>query len=254
MANSADPSPRVIRGGRWLGPVIVTLAGGAVLAGCVSTEQKSAWAHIEDARIIASQNPTLVAHAGRGVRVARIALLQTGTRLAIAVGLDNTTGHALNDLPISVGLLGPNGERTYLNRAAGLDYFKNHVAEIPAQSAVVWVFTGQRPRSPAGRPFAVIGSRPVVPVTVHSIPNVRALLAAGSGTGRGQVRVRVTNLSSIPQPQLQVYAFAVSDGRYRAAGSATIANLSTGSTSTTRVTLVGHEGARLYLEALPTLF
>ena len=65
----------------------------------------------------------------------------------------------------------------------------------------------------------------------------------------------VTNVSSIPQTQLQVYGVALDHGRYTAAGSATIAALGTGTSTTTQLHLVGRQGAgQVRLEVLPTLF
>ncbi|HEY2260020.1 MAG TPA: hypothetical protein VGH45_09920, partial [Solirubrobacteraceae bacterium] len=101
-------------------------------AGCVSTEQKATWAHLQDARIIATQKPTIVTRANDEVRVTGVELLHSGGRVAIVVGLRNTTSRAVNDIPISVGLRGRRGIRVYLNRAPGLDYFKTHVGVIAA--------------------------------------------------------------------------------------------------------------------------
>jgi hypothetical protein len=230
---------------------------GVALGGCVSTEQKATWAHIENARIIASQSSTVVRRAGHEVKVTRVTLLRAGRLIAVAVGLHNTTSHAVNDVPVSVGLRGPDGGRVYLNRARGLNYFKTHVAVIAARRSLTWIFTGRRPHSLSGRPFAVAGEESVTPITVaRTIPQLRAVL---SGTrplsDRAAVRVSVTNSSSIPQIGLQVYALAGDSGRYSAAGSVTVAKLGTGQTTTTRIEMVGHlHGARIELEALPTLF
>jgi hypothetical protein len=237
----------------WLAAGVLGL--GVTVSGCVSSEQKSVWAHIQDARIIASQSPLIVRHPSHEVAVTRVALLRTGTRIAIAVGLRNTTSHAINDVPISVGLRAKGGARVYLNRASGLDYFKTHVAEIPAGGATTWVFTAHRARTLAGRPFAVAGNQTLPRITVaRSIPSVRVVLASAPA-GKDGIPITVTNLSSVPQSEFPVYALALSAGRYTAAGSTTIPALGTGSSTTTRVGLVGRlRGARVALEALPTLF
>jgi hypothetical protein len=237
------------------------VALGLVASGCVSTQQKATWAHIEAARIIASQSSTVVRQAGSEVRVTRVAALHEGDRLAIAVDLRNVTGHALNDVPISVGLRSARGARVYLNRAAGLDYFKAHVAVIPARGSVTWVFTGHRPRhtrSRGGRPFAVVGDETAPPTTVtRGLPRIRAVLAPSASPAADRtLRVTVTNLSAVPQSELQVYAMAAGGKRgYAAVGSATVANLENGGSTTASIGLVGHPGnARVQIEALPTLF
>jgi hypothetical protein len=249
------------------------------LAGCISTEQKATWLHITDARIIASQHSTVVRHPGDAVRVTRVTLLHSGKRVAVVVGLQNVTARPVNDIPISVGLRPSRGPRVYLNRAANVDYFKTHVAAIPARGSVTWVFTAHRHRPLAGRVFAVAGSESSPPVTVaRALPALHAVLAAeaargtsasGSGasaatpsapraparTGGSDVTVTITNLSAVPQVGLQVYAVAGGSGRYSAAGSATVPELGTGKTATARIDLIGSpHGAPLQLEALPTLF
>lgn len=258
MVNLAKPT-----GTRWRRALTgLVMAGGVAwlgvaLSGCVSTEQKATWLHVEDARIIARQRPTVVTRPGGQVRVIGVTLLRAGGRLAIAVELRNLTGQAVNDVPISVGVRTRGGARVYLNRASELDYFKTHVAVIPARGSLTWVFTGRGRRGLEGRPFALAGSESDPPVTVaRSIPALRARVAtAAVPAGSHALRVTVTNLSSIPQVGLQVYAFAGDGGHYSAAGSATVASLATGQSTTTRVDLVGRvHGAQLQLEALPTLF
>jgi hypothetical protein len=239
---------------------LAVVAPGVAVSGCVSTQQKAGWAHIENARIIASQGSTVVRRAGDQLRVSRVTLLNDGSRLAIAVGLRNATGRALNDVPISVGLRPPRGAPAYLNRAAGLGYFKTHVAAVPARGSVTWVFTARRPRhlhQPGERPFAVVGDALRPPTTVaRTLPRVRAVLSpTSSAAGNGRLTVIVTNLSPVPQLELQLYAVARGRRGYAAAGSATVADLGTGSTTTTTIGLVGRPGgARIQLEALPTLF
>jgi hypothetical protein len=233
------------------------LALAGALSGCVSTQQKATWAHVESARIIVSQGSTVVRHPGRELGVTSVTLLRTGDRVAVAVGLRNLTARALSDLPISVGVRPARGPLVYLNRAAGLDYFKTHVAEVPARAAITWVFTGRRPRRPDalhGRPFALAGVAIKPPTTVgRSLPRVRAVLAKLSPAGK--LKVTVTNLSSVPQPELQLYAIAGGARGDAAAGSATVAELGTGRSITTSIGLIGRPaGAPVQLEALPTLF
>jgi hypothetical protein len=216
------------------------------LGGCVSSEQKATWGHIESARIIASQNATVVQHPNPQVRVTRVSVV--------------TGPHPVNDLPISVGLHEPHHRSRYLNRRAGLSYFETHVAEIPGSGRITWLYSGPAPRHPSRRglngahAFAVVGRPSRSPITVAGrIPPVRAALVSAHGR---VLRVNVTNLSSIPQVQLPVYALALAGGRYSAVGSGTVAALSPGSSTPIRLDLVGHTTGHQHitLEALPTLF
>ena len=223
-----------------------------LLCGCVSTQQKAAWAHVENARIIASQRAIVVHRAGREARVLRVAMVREGARLVIAVRLRNVTGHDLNDLPISVGLISGH-RRTYLNRAAGIAYFTTHVAVIGARRTVTWVYAAGRRRPIAGGPFALVGPEPRVPPTAaRRIPDVRVSRVRATA---GRLRVTVTNRSSIPQSPVVVYATSGDRGRLSAAGEATVATLPNGRSATVSLALIGaRHHPHLTLEALPTIF
>lgn len=240
---------------RLLASLLAAAAVGIALGGCVSTEEKARWNQIANARIIASQSPTLVRHAASDIRVTGVSVVRDGTRFAIAVRLRNATRHPLNDLPISLGTTGRRGARAYLNRGPNLAYFQNHVAVIPASGTVTWVFTGRRRHPLTGRVFAVAGSQPQPPITVaRAIPRVSVRLAP-IASGSGAVRLTVTNHSSIPQLSLPVYAVALAGGHYSAAGTATVASLAAGKTVTVRLGLIGRgPGPKVQIEALPTLF
>jgi hypothetical protein len=253
---SAD-RPATAATARWAWTAGAAIGIAVVTGGCVSTEQKSTWARVVDARIIASQRPTIVTRPGGEIEVTGVSLVREGSRVAIAVSLSNRTGRVLNDIPISVGVRMRDGARRYLNRAAGLGYFQSHLAAIPARGHTTWVFTTRRVRRVSGRPFAVTGRSSVPPVTVaHTLPSVRAVLtpAAGPSPG-GRLRITVTNRSGVPQVQLPVYAVARSAHGATAAGSATVANLGAGQSATTDLQLVGRAGRTpVQVDALPTLF
>jgi hypothetical protein len=255
VVSSADPAHR--RTARsYLSPPVAGLVLAAALAGCVSTEQKAAWQHVEDARIIASQSATVVRRAGDQARVTRVSLLRGGSRLAIAVQLHNPAARAVNDLPISVGL-SRGRTRSLLNRAAGLSYFQTHVAVIPARSSITWLFETRSPRPSAGRVFAVVGNEARPAITVASqLPQIDAAVKHTThAAGRLRLRVQITNRSSIPQAELPVYALASSGDRLAAAGSATVGLLDGGASTTVDLGLIGRAGnARIELEVLPTLF
>jgi hypothetical protein len=144
-----------------------------------------------------------------------------------------------------------------LNRAAGLDYFRTHVAAIAARSSVTWLFETSSPRGVAGRPFAVVGDEARPPITVATVlPHIDAAVRRTTqAAGRLRLQVQITNRSPIPQDELPVYAVASSGDRLAAAGSATVSRLGGGASTTVNLGLIGRAGhARIQLEALPTLF
>jgi hypothetical protein len=234
---------------------LVAVALAATLSGCVSTEQKAAWLHVENARIVASSDPSFVTTRSVQVRVTRVTMVTTGARLAIVVSLRNASGHPVNDIPITIGLRAPGRRPAYLNAAAGLDYFRTHLAEIPAQGSLTWVFVTDRAPRRGERPFALAGIEAKLGIpAARTIPRLRVSASPRSGPG-GRVRVSVTNLSGTPQADVPVYVLAPATGRYLAAGSGAVATVAAGHTATTTIDLVGQpHGSRLEFEALPTLF
>ena len=234
---------------------LLALALAASLTGCVSTEQKAAWLHVQNARIVASSDPTFVTARSAQVWVDRVISIGRAGRLAIVVSLHNTSAQPVNDIPVTVGLRGPGRRVTYLNTAAGLDYFRNHIAEIPAHASLSWVFVTVTRPWPGAQAFAVAGiERKLGIPAARVLPRLRANVTRRAAPG-GAVTVAVTNLSGIPQADVPVYILARQSGRALAAGSGALISIAAGHTATTTVDLVGQPGGvPLEVEALPTLF
>lgn len=237
---------------------LIVLLASTALAGCDSTQQQAARARLKAERFIESSTRTIVRGRNPDVRVVRVTLLRGAHGTAITVRLRNAATHPLNDLPISVGIAGPAGRRSYLNASATGYYFANHLASIDARGSLTWVFTTTRTVPIAATPFAAVGARAsAVPTAVRTLPQIDIATAGTLTNSRGaaRLRVRVTNVSAVPQYQLQVYALGLARGRYVAAGQATIGHLGTQSSDTLALTLIG--GPRptsVELEALPTMF
>lgn len=223
----------------------------AALAGCVSTQQKAAWLHVQDARTLIAQGSTLVRTGSRQVRVQEVSIIRHGQSTAFAVRLRNLTGRLLSDLPISVGVVS-RGKRVYLNRSSNLAYFQTHVPLVRAHATATWVLAETIRALPAGRAFALVGSRSAPALRLGSRPpHIEARLVSDD---RGRLALRLVNPSSVPQPQLQVYAVTPSGARITAAGSSTLGDLGAGQAETARLNLVGHPTGSPQLEVLPTLF
>jgi len=245
VASSAEPRARLV-----LGAVTIAL----LVSGCVSTQQKAAWLHIQDERIIATQSPTVVRAPGHAVRLLGVTVLPGRGGLTVAVEVKNPGSRPLGDIPISLVVrLGRRHRTVYLNSAAGLDYFAAHLVSIPARATETWVTTVPG-RLAAGRILAVAGDE-LDPALAPdgSLPKLRVRLL---GTVRaGAVRVAVSNPTAVPQPDLQLYAVAFAGTRIAAAGTATLDSLPGGTSATATVPLLGDaRGARVEVEALPTLF
>jgi hypothetical protein len=222
---------------RSASPLFLAL-GALVLTGCVTTQQRNERYKLRADRTLDSRKPLRVRAPGTDASVGAITVLRGAHGGAIVVELRNRSGHALSDLPISVGV----GRRA-LNARGGLNFFQTHVASIARGAQVRWVFT-TRGRIPHGRPFAVVGDAARSPT---QLPRITATAQAGDAV--------VRNPSDVPQYGLPVYALARRGGRYVAAGRTTLRQLDTGGAVTVPLHLIGdRHGAPLELEALPTIF
>jgi hypothetical protein len=240
--------------------VALTLSGlvvAAALAGCATTQQEAARIQLNDARIRASQVPTTVGHPSGAVAVGPVQLIATRGRRTFVVVVRNLRSTPISDNPISVGVIGPGGQRS-LNSAAGLSYFATHLPSVSGHGELRWVVRtaariGTRPRL-----FAIVGRAPrgfgQPPSVLPSITVALVRRGAGRGDGGREITVLVRNGSSIPQYQLPVYALERRGGRYVDAGSATLGTLGSGASRTIRIELSGQPaGGRLELEAPPTI-
>jgi hypothetical protein len=237
---------------------VVALGAAGWLAGCTTTQQEAARLQLNAARIRASQAAVRVTRQDRVVGIGPVALVRGGGAEAIVVVISNRSPKAVSDLPISVGVRRAAGTRLYLNDVAGLPYFAAHIPAIAAGGSLTWIFTTRRQLPDGARPFAVVGvpSQPLL-AKAAALPAVTAgpVGTVGvDGFGAG-LTVAVRNDSGIPQYQLPVYAFVRSARGFLAAGSATVAQLASNSSTRVLVRLLGSptRGA-VQLEVRPTVF
>jgi hypothetical protein len=245
----------VRRSKRATGVGCTVVAAGIAVAGCATTQQEAVRLRLNSARIRASEHPTKVVHAGRVLRVTRVALVSAHGGSAIVVRLHNPGRRTVSDLPISVGIQKGAARQRPINvrSSTELSYFDAHVPVIAPGRTVTWVYVTNR-RLPAGaRPYAIVGARRSVRAPrVDTAPVISAIAAGASTTTREAVTLH--NRSSVPQYQLQVYVVARHGRRYVAAGSLTVPHLDGGGEHTVDVPLLGHPGqGRLALEALPAM-
>lgn len=226
----------------------IAIAGGA-LSGCVSTQDKNARAKLVAARELASRRAQRAAGREPRLRVTAAALVRGRGATVVVVTLRSSAATALTDVPIAVGVRGRDGRRTRLNAARGLDWFQTHVPAVGAGETTTWVFLTRRALAPGLRAWARLGA---ARGTADALPQVAAR-PAGRGARR-RARVALTN-GDVPQYGLQVYALVQRDGRYVAAGKASVRHLGSGERATTGVALVGDPGRRpVRVHAAPTIF
>jgi hypothetical protein len=246
----------VARSARAIGasPLVVTTLA-AALAGCSTTQQEAARLQLNSARLRISQNPVRTAGGASQLRVDQISLVSGGGGSAVVVRLQNLSRRVISDLPISVGLTGPHGKRTYLNAQAGLDYFQTHIPALAPRALLNWVFTTGTRATSGERPFAKVGSAPAIQLPrISSLPSIDVSTLSGSSRD-GLLRLAIRNTTTVPQYQLEVYATASGAGRYRAAGATSLEHLGADSSARIGLKLFGTPAhASVEVQAPPTIF
>lgn len=245
MALSARGSLKVAASG-------ATLLLAIPLAGCTTTQHEAQRLQLDAARQRAALKGTRVTTQNATVRASSVSTLSVAGRTAFVVTVHNGGRHAVTDLPISVGFTRHGGAPVYLNATANPDYFQTHLPAIGAGRSLTWVYTANARLPEGARPFARVGSKPSAPARLTET-NVRIDLRYSYLTGGRSVTVHLDNPTSVPQYQLQVYAYAGSNGRYRAAGNATVADLGAGSSQRITLNLTGAAAGDLHVQAIPTI-
>lgn len=233
----------------------IAALGLTVLTGCTTTQQKAARIQLNNARIRANLTALRLTGTSSSVHATSIGVLtgRSGAHVAVVVTLRNRSSSPVSDLPVLVGVTVPHARRTYLNAAAGVAYFRNHIPAIAAHGELTWVLTLTRRLPRGARPFVRVGSpNPTTTTAIGALPTLR--VTASNLTG-SDARVTLRNTSGVTQYQLPVYAVATRGQRSVAAGQALVEELDGGATAHLRLPLVGNvTGATLSLEAPPTIF
>jgi hypothetical protein len=227
------------------GVAAVVLA--AAVSGCATTQDANKRIDVRFNRTLDSRKPLELRGADRDVKVVRTAVVNGKEGSAIVVVLRNTGEDPVNDLPIEVG---PRGGRP-LNTAANVPYFQSHAPAIGPGDEVTWVYEAKDPIG-SSQAFARVGAPPSTPLATAG--RVSSLEARGKSAG-SEVRAEVTNDTGIPQYDLDVYAVARKDGRYVAAGRASLEHLGVSKSAHLSLPLVGDaRGTQIQVFAPQTLF
>lgn len=232
--------------------VALTMAFALPLAGCTTTMHAAQRERLESARQRAALEPTRVSSPNPLVTTAGLTAIRSAGATALIVTVTNHSAHAVSDLPISIGYLTGGGRSVYLNAGASQGYFDAHLPAIRAGRALTWVYTTKR-RLPAGvHTFARVGREPSAPALLTEMGVHIGTRYRAASSGRS-LTIRLRNGSGVPQYDLQVYAYARRDGRYVAAGNATVADLGSGADDRLRLALVGSSTNQLHVDAVPTV-
>lgn len=226
---------------------MILSAAAAALAGCQSTQDKSAEL-ARSAKGLARETGLRIGRANNDVAIGSRVVVQDRTGAAAVVELRNSGRAPQAAVPVQVTVRNARGRALYSNTTPGLDASLVSVPVLEPGRRVVWV----------DNQIAVSGRAAKLDVRVGvargrapgRVPRIRVSgLRLGRDSDGVFVRGVARNASRVVQRRLAVYCVARKGGRIVAAGRATIDRLPAGpSAKPTRFTLflIGNPaGARL---------
>jgi hypothetical protein len=240
------------------GIVVVGVLIAGALTGCETTQKAAARVQLRNERDLAAREPIKVDQQSPDVDVVNASVVHGSDGsddAAIAVTLENTTDHPVNDLPIEVGVKTADGKDQVLNDGRELPYFQAHTPAIAAGARTTWVYVSKDDLAGTDEAFAKVGATPSDPALAQAatLPDVTA--AADPAADGDKTTVEVTNSSDFNQYALVVFAWAVDGDKIVAAGQADGGDLEPGMSKSVAVKLIGSpKGARVEVAAPPTIF
>jgi hypothetical protein len=226
----------------------------AALAGCETTEEKSAQIGREKAayerahpRPKASPGLRITSESTR-VRVVSQYLLRGSEGAAAVVTVRNDSARGLRAVPIAIEAKDASGAVVAGNTAGGLAASLTQISYLPPRATFTWV-DDQLQGSSAASLAVKVGEAAAVSRTVPavSVSGVKSFEDPANGPGAEGL---VANRSSLEQHELAVYVVARRGGRVVAAGRAVVPLLAPGQSTRFQAFFVGSpRGATIEVEA-----
>jgi hypothetical protein len=226
--------------------VLVLLPLVGVLAGCESSQGRSARLQREGAKLILNQRGLVVHGVNRTIRVLQAGVVTDANGTAAALVLRNLDSKPSGSVPIAIDVVDPKGKSVFANTAPGLESSLVSVASLPPRRDVTWVDDQVIPTGAASSVRARIGAGGGgAPTTLPQI-DVGPPHFITDPTSGVEATGTVTNRSSVEQVRLFVYLSAWQGGRLLAAGRGAVARLAAHAHASYHVFLIGDpHGARL---------
>lgn len=231
---------------------VVVVAAAAGVAGCESTQAKSARLKSASVNRPAEKGLT-IAQESRDVRIGETLLLQDELGAAVVVELRNPGRKPQVRVPVAFAVATRGGEKLFANDAPGLDVSLVEASVVPPRGRLLWV-NDQVRLSGEGKVSARAGASlepapaEMPRIEVEGEPKIEAD-PSGGFVAIGKVR----NESAVEQRRLVVFATAARDGRVVAAGRSIVPRLKPGATARFTAFLVGRpEDAELSVAVPPS--
>lgn len=232
---------------------LLLVAAAAILAGCQSTQAKSA-------QIAAELGPVKVEKGlkikkeSEDVEVLGTKLLSDPNGTAVVVEVRNTSDQTLADVPIAINVLDAKGKSVFKNNLPGIEPALASIPLIKPGETIDWVNNQVLPLGDPRQVKAEVGAeaRPYpgpIPDVVVSAPHLENDRFSGfnaSGT--------VVNKEDVQQDRVLIFAVATDNGEIVAAGRGAVEKLNPDRTKVYHAYFIGNpEGADLSIDSFPTL-
>jgi hypothetical protein len=240
---------------RRLATLAVALLTPAILAGCESTQEKSAKLEAEGASL-AKVEKIKIGAANQAIEVTGKTLLTDQYGTALVVGLKNASPEAQVDVPIAVNVKNAKGKSIYKNNIEGLEHGLVKIPMVMGQEETWWVNDQVLITQKAKSADVTIGkSEESFPRDIPEIEVSEPTLEVDPVSGIN-VTGEVINKSQVEQIDLLIYAVATKGGKVVAAGRGLIPKLKTdGKPEFYNVYFIGDpRGADIEVFAPPSTF
>ena len=223
------------------------------LAGCESTQSKSARLESEGITKLAAEKGLVVEKPNAGIEVVETVGLEDENGAAAVVVMKNRTAKAMRNVPIAINALGKSGKSVFKNNTPGLEDALTSIAALPPGEETAWVNDQLVPTGPVAKIKAVAGEEGgVFPSNVPELEVGPPELYEDPVSGV-EATGRVENRSGVDQRLLTLYCIARRSGRIVAAGVGRIERLRAGKRANYHIFFIGNpRGAELTVIAPPT--
>jgi hypothetical protein len=225
------------------------------LAGCQSTQSKSAELEMTGKKVLLNEKGLSIAKVSSAVKVGGTSVIADQNGTAVVVELRNDSQQALLDVPILIDVRGAKGKSVFRNDTPGLDPSLVSAPLLRPGQTFDWVNDQVLSVGPAKSVKVKVGEAKDeltgdVPELDVSEPKIEVDPVSGV-----EASGKVTNKSGVEQTRLVLYGVARKGGKVVAAGRGVIQRLKTDKPSNYHIFFIGDpRGADLSVAAPPVVF
>jgi hypothetical protein len=219
------------------GAAPLALLAAIALAGCETTQEKSAQIAKRLGNQRADAQQTKIAAANKSVRILRSAIVHGTGGSAAVLELENTSAAAQRDIPIVITAYDASGKAAYTNNTVGPSSPGGELSLLAGHATAWWVDSNVL--SSVGEPVRLVAQIGAGSTGAAPLPLRSANLAGGSNFVGAYIGGTATNGSGSALSDVTVYAVALAGGRVVAAGQSLIPSLSAHGSTSFQVSVIG---------------